>query len=179
MCFALQGATLPNRDLKHVRCVPQEATVLGAGDQLAVLYALRELPQVQQEPPHRRPVCHALQGVMPLSLDHLAARYVHLAATHLAVDQEAVLYALREPPQVQWVPPHRPPVYRVLIISTPSSELHPVSIDPVPVPKGRMPLGPAAVLHVPWARLLVLLGQPHHPHACRALREASPLSLDQ
>ncbi len=178
MYRALQGATHLTLDHLAAHYVHLEAIHL-AVDQEAAPLALQELLRLQQEPPPHRPVCLALQGATPLALDHPAARYVHLAATHLAVDQTAVIYALREPPQVQWVPPHRPPVYRVLIISTPSSELHPVSIDPVPVPKGRMPLGPAAVLHVPWARLLVLWGQPHHLHACRALREASPLSLDQ
>lgn len=135
-------------DHQAARCVQLAATPL-AVDHQAVPRALREPPQMLLEPSLCRPVWHALQEVMLLALDHPAARYVHLEPTHLAVDQAAVLYALREPPQVQWVPPHRPPVYRVLIISTPPWELHPVSIDPVPVHKGRMPLGPAAVLPVP------------------------------
>jgi hypothetical protein len=88
------------------RYVHLEATPL-AVDQEAAPLALQELFRVQQEPPHRPPVCLALQGVMHLALDHLVARYVHLVATPLALDQAAVRLVLREPPQVQQEPSPR------------------------------------------------------------------------
>jgi hypothetical protein len=99
VCHALQVAMHLALDPLAARCVHLEGTHL-ALDQQAAPYALRGLSRVLLELPPRLCVCLALQVAMHLALDHLVAHYVHLEATHLALDQQAARYALRGLPRV-------------------------------------------------------------------------------